>query len=285
VKAILTLLCACICVIGQATTDITLRLNPAFYDDQNNQLYVSVEISYDGHGVFQLADQNYRLYYDSQLLSLVKDMSRSDLPMDLYSPINFLESFEQLQADNVNQLEFDDNLGFINFSIDLNDNTGGGLSIRKDDNWETIAVLNFEVLDNSALSQIVWSQSERTSGYATAYVEIMEWKAPNETKPVEIQEYIDANFIKKDHSSLSFEVYPNPASEYVIVSLDRGLTDNASLIVMDAAGKKVKDIKTHIGEEKVNLPISDLMIGTYMIELISDNPKVPTVMSHFIKVD
>ena len=161
-KAILTLLGVILALHMMAIEDITLRLNPSFYDKSTNTVYVDVELKYNGYGHFKLADQNYRLYYDSAMLQLDEDYSRSDLPQDLYSSIQFMEVYEGLEADQVNQLNFDDHLGFINFNIDLNNDTEGGISLIQDEIWHRVAVLNFKVEDKDALSQIVWSRNDAT---------------------------------------------------------------------------------------------------------------------------
>ena len=87
--------------------------------------------------------------------------SRSDLPQDLYSRIQFMEVLEDLQADAVNQLAFDDQLGFVNFNIDLNNAVHGGITIVKEDDWQRVAVLNFKVKDKTTSAIAVTGDNRR----------------------------------------------------------------------------------------------------------------------------
>ena len=285
-KAILTLLGVILALHMMAIEDITLRLNPSFYDKSTNTVYVDVELKYNGYGHFKLADQNYRLYYDSAMLQLDEDYSRSDLPQDLYSSIQFMEVYEGLEADQVNQLNFDDHLGFINFNIDLNNDTEGGISLIQDEIWHRVAVLNFKVEDKDALSQIVWSRNDATENYATAFVEIMEWISPNKTAAASIEDYVDASFnVKEEEQKFAIEISPNPSSDFIKLSFDKDLTESLQVHIYDTLGKSVMKSKAYRGAANLNLAIARLAAGSYTVELttIDTNARVST--SSFIKVD
>ena len=286
VKTVLALFCLCVIHGWTLATDLSLRLNPSFYDDHTNTIYVDVELRYDGAGPFTLADQNYRLFFDSKLLSLNEEMSRSDLPNDLYSGIQFMEILEDLEADEINELPFDNQLGFVNFNIDLQNNSNGGIDIRKEDDWQRIAVLNFQIEDKTSLSQIVWSTSEKTESYATAFVEIMEWLAPNHTEPAQVDQYIDAAFnISDEITNDQLEISPNPANDFITLSLDGSSDQSHDVIIYDVMGKKVKNSVMFKGVNKSKLDITDLLPGTYTVELVNDAKSSTITRGHFIKVD
>lgn len=269
-----------------AIEDITLRLNPSFYDESTQTVYVDVEIKYNGYGHFRLADQNYRLYYDSATLRLEEDFSRSDLPQDLYSPIHFMEVYEDLQADKINQLDFDDHLGFVNFNIDLNNNKEGGITIKKDEIWTRVAVLNFKVADKNSLSQIVWSRSDATEDYATAFVEIMEWVAPNKTTSASIEDYVDASFNLNEKEQLfAVEISPNPSSDFIKLTFDKDLSESLMVNIYDAAGKAVISSKAYRGAATLNLAIARLSAGSYNIELTTLDTEVRVSTASFMKID
>ena len=278
-------LLVCLSVTLFGAGELSLRLNPSFFDESNQTLYVDVEIRYDGHGLFRLADQNYRLFYDSQLLSLKKNHSRSDLPQDIYSDIQFMEVLEELNADAINQLNFDDNMGFVNFFIDLNSPSNAGLSIRQEDEWQRIAVLNFKVSNAEELSELVWSKSGSTDSYATAFVEIMEWVAPNETVPAGVGEYIDAKFQIDQTFGVDISVSPNPTTDFITVRFDQALQNDLSVVVYDLNGKLVKETQAYQSSEQLNLGVTELMAGTYTIELHdAENDRIVET-STFIKID
>ncbi len=286
VKAIFILLGVFLSYYAMGVEDITLRLNPSFYDESTQTVYVDVELKYNGYGHFRLADQNYRLFYDSALLQLEEDYSRSDLPQDLYSPIQFMEVMEGLEADQVNQLNFDDHLGFINFNIDLNNDSEGGVSIKKDELWHRVAVLNFKVEDKNALSQIVWSRTDATDDYATAFVEIMEWVSPNKTEVASIEDYVDASFnVQEDRQEFAVEISPNPSSDFIKLSFDTDLSETLEVHIYDATGKAVINSKAYRGAASLNLAIARLASGSYTIELSTIGTNEHVSKASFIKID
>lgn len=267
-----------------ATDDVSLRVHPSFYDESTQTVYVDIELQYNGHGSFHLADQNYRLYFDSELMKIDEDYSRSDLPQDLYSPISISEIYQDLDADQVNQLNFDDQLGFINFNIDLIDTEHGGVAFRQDGLWHKVAVLAFKVADKESLSQIVWSRAEVTNEYATAYVEIMEWVAPNKTETTVIEDYIDMSFSPQAHGhDYSVDVYPNPSSDFIKITFSNEITERLYVHVYDATGRSVMNEKIQKGDIDIALAISQLQEGNYNIELTSlDNRRLGH--TSFIKI-
>ena len=263
----IALLCA---NAAHATKSVNLRLNPNFYDQSSNSLYIDVDIQYDGYGKLVLADQNYRMYFDSDNLHLDQSESFSDLPQDLYSDISIKEVYEGVLVEGVNQLDFDQNLGFINFSIDLLDNVDGGIQLSKKDGWQRVAVLKFKVKDTEDVSQIVWSRMGSTEDYATAFVEIMEWIAPNATEHVDINDSENLEFLseKNTDSTLEIKVGPNPATDFVIVDFTSGAQESAILIISDIHGRKIENHLIGKGTNEVFVPIDHLVAATYKIEVI-----------------
>jgi len=252
-----------------ALEDVSLRLHPSFYDPVSKSIYVDVEVRYDGEGDFRLADQNIRLYYDADQLELHKDYSRSDLPQDLYSNIRWHEVFEVQTADHVNQLSFDDELGFLSFSIELKEKRIGGITLAGDNTWQRIAVLNFKVEDADALSQIVWSTPEGTNKYATAFVEVMEWIAPFNTEASSVTTYVDASFSAKiDVSPKDMSIYPNPARDLVTLTYEDALETVSDVRITDMTGKLVQMHKIGAGTQEHTIDVSSLSPGTYIIEVI-----------------
>ena len=283
-KTLLTLLSFSFFISLSAQKDVTLRLNPSFYDESRQTVYVDIELQYNGSGAFRLADQNYRLYFDSELMTIDEDYSRSDLPQDVYSALAISEIYEGLDADRINQLDFDDKLGFINFNIDLINTQQGGIVFRQDDLWHRVAVLAFKVEDKESLSQIVWSRPEMTDEYATAFVEIMEWVAPNKTEVASIEDYVDASFslATQDHS-YDVAVYPNPSSDFIKITFDEEISQDINIKVYDTAGRSLMSRKALKGDIDVALTIADLQEGSYNIEIISTNDQ-KVGRTSFIKV-
>jgi len=251
-----------------ANEDVSLRLLPSFFDEATQTVYVDVEIRYNGVGHFYLADQNIRLFYDSDQLELVKDHSRSDLPQDLYSSIQWHEVMEHLEADHINQLSFDDELGFVNFSIDLQENKEGGISIAEDHSWQRIAVLNFKVEDKEALSQITWSTADKTSEYASAFVKVMEWKGPNNIRAAAVDTYIDAAFSTEDEgAAVDLTIYPNPVGSNANFRFEQALTNTSTVRILDMLGREVHKQVASAGIQELRRDLTHLMTGTFQVEV------------------
>ena len=60
---------------ASANNQIDLRLTPAAIDVDQRTLFVDVEIRYNQRGSINLGGQNYRFFYDSELLTLNVDGS------------------------------------------------------------------------------------------------------------------------------------------------------------------------------------------------------------------
>ena len=274
-----------ICINGYSTKEVTLKLEPLLYDDYSETVYIGVSIKYEGNDEFVLADQNYRIYYDSQLLSVNKKRSRSDLPDKLYTKMEFSEVLENLKAGFIGDLSFDNNLGFINFNMDLKDVVMGGLTLGREDEWLRVAILNFKVHDKLALSNVIWSASGKTDRYATAFVEIMEWVGPNHTEHVDVIEHIDANFsVAESVRNLNVQVSPNPAIEFVRIDFDLPVKHEVVLSITDAIGRRVFEQSMNAGLTATQLNISELSPGTYNLEIYEDGLMISSFHSAFVKV-
>ena len=55
---------------------------------------------------------------------------KSSLTLERYSALKIVEQYENINADDVNQLKFDNNLGFVNISIEFLDMIHGGERIN-----------------------------------------------------------------------------------------------------------------------------------------------------------
>ncbi|MFT4567841.1 MAG: hypothetical protein ACI9FN_002809 [Saprospiraceae bacterium] len=267
-----------------ANSDVQLRLQPNLYDPASNSVYVNVEIKYDGTGEFVLADQNYRIYYDASSLQFDTKYSNSDLPSDLYSDILIHELLENVPADKVNQLKFDKNLGFLNFSINLSNNFTGGIKIKPSHGWERVAILRFQLAPNQDPADIVWSRNGTTNKYATAFVQIMEWLGPNNTELAEISEFTDTSVADYRAPQISKVVLaPNPAIDFVKVTLDAQALDKVGVVIRNAIGQSVYKTSMIRGSKLLQIPLSDLIGGTYTLEAM-DKATGRKFTEAFIKV-
>ena len=68
--------------LSLSAKNVDLRLSQGLYDAPSSSLYVNVEIKYNDNGTFVLAGQNFRMYYNTDVIRLDADHSNMQLPMD-----------------------------------------------------------------------------------------------------------------------------------------------------------------------------------------------------------
>jgi hypothetical protein len=73
-----------------------------------------------------------------------------------------------------------------------------------------------------------------------------------------------------------FHVYPNPTTDFVIVSIPEEIKGNLTATVMNLLGAVVKTEKYTLADASVKIDFSDLPSGIYLLKL-SDNKIVKTV--------
>ena len=226
-----------------------------------NQMYVDVEMKSD-NGSFVLGSQNLRIFYNTAAIKLNKELSKSSLNAHLYSPIKFVESIEDINADQVNQLSFDANLGFSNLSIDLQDLRNGGTAITPE--WTKIATLSFNIIDMEKNPEIVWARTSKTDQYATAFVEVSEWISINSTRAKKVEFFEDLSNIEESNTEISnhVEIGPNPTTDFVnIFNID----EDARLTVFDVSGKVRIESNLVKGSNRINL--IDTKPGNYFFHI------------------
>lgn len=74
----------------------------------------------------------------------------------------------------------------------------------------------------------------------------------------------------EENNSLTFEVYPNPASAQVFVAFENN--DNATLTVLDAMGRVVlTQAINEVGSLVLPVSVAELASGSYTLQIISEN--------------
>jgi len=138
----------------------------------------------DGNG-WELAGQNYRIYYDASLAAWQSGTSTLN---GLYQNFQLIEDIQDVDASITNSnLSFESSLGFLNYTMDLNDPSVGGVNLPEDGSWLTTSQLCFtledQLLDDpSTCLEAIWARDTLTAKYATSFVEVSEWVEPNITQ-------------------------------------------------------------------------------------------------------
>jgi len=75
----------------------------------------------------------------------------------------------------------------------------------------------------------------------------------------------------KSNDKYLFEIYPNPAKEYLNIELNEALTNNINLYIYDITGKPVKYYNITPEKKLISLNIKGLKKGMYLIKFQVDN--------------
>lgn len=73
--------------------------------------------------------------------------------------------------------------------------------------------------------------------------------------------------IPTEKETLSFALYPNPAKDIVVVQFSETLKSNAEIVLMDAQGKAILQMKAEPGQQSLLLDTSTLSPGLYFCEV------------------
>lgn len=268
--------CIFICsTISYATNTIDVRLSHNSINKNDNTLFVNIEVRAEEHDKLILAGQNYRIYYPSDKLSLDEKGSKSQLSPSKYSGLKFSNILENIEANGEGAINFDSDLGFANFAVELLDNKEGGDKVAGRDGWITIATLKFDIVDEFDEVSMVWGREGMSDTYATAFVEIAEWEAPLRTKTLNINEYFDYSLelssIHLDGSSFDISIGPNPSSDFIEIKSDKALTQDAQLEIKDITGKLVLKQALPKGSSSYYVDLAALQGATYIIDLGEKN--------------
>lgn len=274
-RTLITIFAACFTLLSsaEASKTIDLRFTEARYQADNNSLYVDVEIRYNERGQMVLGGQNYRIYYNSQMLQLDIHNSKSNLPADSYSKLNVIDNVQGIDAEGVGQLSFDDNLGYVNVSIDLLDNKNGGVIVEGGQHsWMKVATLKFDVVDTDELIEVVWGRAGRSDEYATAFVEVSEWVQSYTTRAVNVNEYNDMALDMKrtlTNDIIDIAIGPNPTSDYLNVNFSSPVEKTTQVHLRDITGKVVRHQTLQPGMQELRLEVNNLAAANYFIEVFN----------------
>ena len=176
---------------GQAGFDI--RFLESRFDIPSNEVCYNVELKSSDEKNWNLAGQNYRLYYDASELAFKS--GKSLLGSD-YQSFTLVQNVQEVDASNAGGcLGFDSNIGFLNYAIDLLNPSKAGLLLPSGESWLSTTQLCFniklEIPNTSKTFDLVWARADLTNAYATSFVEVSQWLSANQTTSAVGQYYFD----------------------------------------------------------------------------------------------
>jgi len=177
-----------------AQSSFDIRLAFFQHDTLNKIVYYDVELRNAGSNSWGLAGQNYRLFYNATHTQFT---SGESLLPQTYQPFNLVQHVENIDATSVsNVIPFANTLGFLNFNIDLNNLSVGGIHLLENRNWVSVARLSFKLIDNENNAnsiETIWGRDGKTAVYAASFVEISEWIGANQTQAAIGVNYFDVS--------------------------------------------------------------------------------------------
>ncbi|MCZ2102539.1 MAG: hypothetical protein LC107_13490, partial [Chitinophagales bacterium] len=200
-----------------------------------------------------LAGQNYRLYYDSELTKLDESSITSYLPKG-YTSLALVQHAYNMDASGFGKLAYENHLGFINLATDYNLTLGHPLVIGI---GETIDIgrLCFDSGDEIPSPELTWANEDLTNTYATAFVELAQVSGKR-LKQLKIDDYIinHHNTTSTDRKQLlTFDFFPNPFTEQLDINLGHALDSDGTLEVLDVFGRLLHTATLEKGTDHVTL--------------------------------
>ncbi len=171
------LICFCFGInLGQS---IDLVLTQSEVNSEDRIVCFDINILNVSNQPINLAGQNYRLFYNSELLSFDEQLSTSLLSVGVYTDINIVQSEENVDGSSINgPLSYEDDLGFLNFFIDLNDTQNGGEIIEANGQHFPATKLCFDILgeDSEVCPFLDLAEENVTQEYVTVVCNISIWQ-------------------------------------------------------------------------------------------------------------
>jgi hypothetical protein len=66
----------------------------------------------------------------------------------------------------------------------------------------------------------------------------------------------------------TFQLYPNPAKNFITVQLNNNITGSAAVSISDMSGKVLKNLQIN---GTSNIPVNDIQSGCYMLKVTDAN--------------
>lgn len=240
----------------------------------NGMLCYGVQLASADGKDFNLAGQNYRLYYDTQNLQFNEAQSRTLLPTEKYTDAVIKDNLANIDASGAGLLDFDTHLGFLNLGNDLKDEQNGGIILPASGAWISTTNLCFEVLQanneniNAADYNIRWAREALTKSYASAYVEIAEWTAPFETIQAEAAIYFDkalSTSLTERIAGHQPEIYPNPTND--LLNINFGGKESLKIQVYNMQGQLLLQDNYPANTANYQIKLGALATGIYQLRL------------------
>ena len=229
---------------------------------------------------FNLAGQNYRLFYDGAKLTFNEEASQNLLPETKYANLVIKDNVHNRDASGAGPLAFDHHLSFLNIGNDLNDESNGGIILPASGEWISTANICFDIVSsenqlNNNDYGIFWARPALTQSYATAYVEVAKWIAPHVTIPAKAAAYYDQEINTATVEQAwenKLKVYPVPTTDKVFI--DFVGSEELVLQLYSTNGQLILEDKYPAYTETHSISMWNLGSGLYYLKLSSKGKQI-----------
>jgi len=264
----------CFQIASFAQNHYNVRLQPIEQGNPTKQCY-NLQLATADSKDLVLAGQNYRLYYDASILSYAD--SKSLLPEEKYANFQSRNFVGYESAQGMGFLPFEEHLGLLSVSVDLDDIKSGGITLNSQGDWKSTCHVCFDRIADKVADEdkasIIWARPELTQEYATAYVEVSEWLGKDITVPAIADQYEDMSFGTTAVSAQTWDekplLFPNPVKDNL--QIHQPARNTTIVEIVNITGQQVYTGKIEQGDSKHTLNLQQLAAGMYQIRLVKDN--------------
>ncbi len=192
---------AVICILSfignvQSQNEWNVQLNQSFLNCDGNQVCYQIELENASTTDWALGDQNYRLFFDGDLMTVVSVTSL--LPSTFYNPVVIDQNIKisgQGQEAASPLDDIDDNLGFLDFSIVQSNKSNPAAAVQITNTFTPIAEICVDITAAATDECLSFYHSRpSTSGSITnQYTTISENNTPNNTVATDGNNHDDLN--------------------------------------------------------------------------------------------
>ncbi len=181
IQALLAALCLFCTYTSVAQQQFDLRFALDEVDCEARQICYFTQIRSGNGEAWNLADQNYRIFYDASMAAYIEGSAERVVDPDRYSSVFLAANVQDVDASTFPaDLDFRATLSFLNYAIVLESQTNGGVNLPTDGSYLNTSRLCFDVTqelieNGSECLSLVWAEMGRTDAIATAFNEISEW--------------------------------------------------------------------------------------------------------------
>ncbi len=243
-------------VAAQKKADV--RLNQ-IADSQKNTCF-DIELRAKNGEAIQLAGQNYRIFYNNDVLEFEEQKVNSLLDKKAYSRLE------------ISNYSYDD-IGFLSISVDGRELSDKVIQLNKEGHWSKVMDICFNKKSNEDF-ELVWASIEKTAQFATAEIAISEWvnkRTQHIVIPNELINYSSQKQTELLDNNIDVNIYPNPVSEYININIKTPGTAS-QIIISDILGREVAYDQIE-DKSTVSYDLINWMDGLYTIEFIDASGK------------